>query len=154
MHLSGAANGGVCFGGFSKSTYEQPMFECYYPAYFYGGIVQGGGGGGDYPAIGTEQDTGMKWIDGKPIYRVVLQGKGANSAGGAAIGNLPTNFETVVSIGGTAKRTSTGTIFDNNYNYTSSSRVDTYISSDGTVYCRTAMNDVVCTAIIEYTKAD
>jgi hypothetical protein len=38
MHLSGKSTGGVCFGGFCKSTENNPMFECYYPAYFYGGI--------------------------------------------------------------------------------------------------------------------
>ena len=39
LHLSGAKNGGICAGGFSKSTDDNPMFECYYPAYFYGGIA-------------------------------------------------------------------------------------------------------------------
>lgn len=38
MHLSGKSTGGVCFGGFCKSAENNPMFECYYPAYFYGGI--------------------------------------------------------------------------------------------------------------------
>lgn len=38
LHLSGASTGGACFGGFCKSTENNPMFECYYPAYFYGGI--------------------------------------------------------------------------------------------------------------------
>lgn len=38
LHLSGASTGGVCFGGFCKSAENNPMFECYYPAYFYGGI--------------------------------------------------------------------------------------------------------------------
>lgn len=39
MHLSGAANGGVAFGGFSSSTDIDPKFECFYPAYFYGGFA-------------------------------------------------------------------------------------------------------------------
>lgn len=43
LHLSGKSNGGVCFGSFCKSTDENPMFECYYPSYFYGGIADWGG---------------------------------------------------------------------------------------------------------------
>ena len=69
LHLSGAAKGGVCFGGFSKSTDESPMFECWYPAYFYGGIALGGMK--DYSL--DEVDTGVKWIDGSPIYRKVVE---------------------------------------------------------------------------------
>ena len=42
FHLSGTANGGARFGGFSTSTDDQPKFEVDYPAYFYGGIVVGG----------------------------------------------------------------------------------------------------------------
>lgn len=38
MHLSGAENGGVAFGGFSNSTDDNPMHEVFYPSYFYGGI--------------------------------------------------------------------------------------------------------------------
>ena len=78
MHLSGKKKGGVSFGKFSKSTDESPMFECYYPAYFYGGIVQGGGGG-DYPAFGEEINTGGKWVNGKPIYRAIIE-TGAKTA--------------------------------------------------------------------------
>lgn len=99
MHLSGAANGGVCFGGFSKSTYEQPMFECYYPAYFYGGIIQGGGGGGDYPAFGTEINTGSKWMDGKPIYRAIVE-TGAKTSNTMNIDVSAFNVENYITIRG------------------------------------------------------
>lgn len=40
VHMSGAKNGGVCFGGFSSSTDEAPKLESYYPAHLYGGIEQ------------------------------------------------------------------------------------------------------------------
>lgn len=43
VHLSGKANGGVRFGGFSTSTDDSPKFECDYPTYLYGNIVQIGG---------------------------------------------------------------------------------------------------------------
>lgn len=145
---------GMIFIEYTKTTDEPGTGDTSNDSGGNTGGSAGGSGSGSVVYSPFEVDTGNKWIDGKTIYRIVLQGAGATGAGGAVIGNLPTNFETVVSIGGTAKRTSTGTVFDNNYNYTSSSRVDTYISSDGSVYCRTAMTDVECIAIIEYTKAD
>lgn len=77
MHLSGRENGGVCFGGFGQSTDEKPMFECYYPAYFYGGIVQN-----NFNYSFSEQNTGVKWIDGRPIYRKVIEiGSVSNTSG-------------------------------------------------------------------------
>lgn len=38
MHLAGAANGGVSFGGFSSSTDDEPKLESYYKGYFYKGF--------------------------------------------------------------------------------------------------------------------
>lgn len=46
VHLAGKKNGGVAFGKYSASTDDTPMFECNYPAYFYGGIAQIGNGSG------------------------------------------------------------------------------------------------------------
>lgn len=40
VHLAGKKKGGVAFGKYSASTDDTPMFECNYPAYFYGGIAQ------------------------------------------------------------------------------------------------------------------
>lgn len=47
VHLAGKKNGGVAFGKYSASTDDTPMFECNYPAYFYGGIAQIGDGSGN-----------------------------------------------------------------------------------------------------------
>ena len=38
FHLSGAKNGGACFGGFSDSTDDEPKLESYYKGYFYNGF--------------------------------------------------------------------------------------------------------------------
>ena len=38
FHLSGAKNGGACFGGFSSSTEDDPKLESYYKGYFYKGF--------------------------------------------------------------------------------------------------------------------
>ena len=47
VHLAGKKKGGVAFGKYSASTDDAPMFECNYPAYFYGGIAQIGDGSGN-----------------------------------------------------------------------------------------------------------
>ena len=47
VHLAGKKKGGVAFGKYSESTDDIPMFECNYPAYFYGGIAQIGDGSGN-----------------------------------------------------------------------------------------------------------
>lgn len=67
VHLAGVKTGGVRFGGYSTATLDNPKFECNYPAYFYGGIAYGGL---DYSL--DEIDTGVKWVDGKTIYRKVI----------------------------------------------------------------------------------
>ena len=59
VHMSGAANGGICFGGFSTSTDDNPKFECYYPAYFYKG-VQGFAQGGVETAVTV---SGNNYVD-------------------------------------------------------------------------------------------
>ena len=159
MHLSGAANGGVCFGGFSKSTYEQPMFECYYPAYFYGGIVQGGGGG-DYPAVGVEQDTGMKWIDGKPIYRKILQVTGTNKAGeslSVPLGSFKLGF--LIRLDGGFFTGDDFCCFATAHNSATTANVYTRIRYATTapeirIVCGSARSIGSGYAIVEYTKAD
>lgn len=67
VHLSGASTGGVCFGSFSKATEGKPRFQCYYPAEFEAGIR------GVTSYVSEEIPTGGTWIDGKPIYRCVME---------------------------------------------------------------------------------
>lgn len=67
MHLAGLSTGGVRFGGYcSRSTQDNPAFECDYPIYADGGIPSL-----DYST--TETELPYKWIDGKQIYRRVVQ---------------------------------------------------------------------------------
>lgn len=105
VHLSGEPEGGVCFGGFCKKTVDkdgnpEAKFESYYPAYFYGGIVVGGGGS-DYSL--EEQDTGSKWIDGKPIYRAAIAGS-VTASGRIQLPQITpcTEIGTIINIYGTA----------------------------------------------------
>ena len=151
LHMSGQRVGGVCIGGFSSVTETDldGKFECYFPAYFYGGIAFGGAG--NYSTI--EQDTGGKWVDGKPIYRQTfvqlgVAGKSADTTTtiadiswlnidklirleGCALQdngtsfNIPTYYST--SIHKSAYITSTSLIFRHNENSTSRSN-DVYIT--------------------------
>jgi len=99
VHLSGAPNGGVCFGGFSQATEEKPSFQCYYPALFYSGIE----GGFNYRE--GEVDTGGRWIDGRRIYRRVFMFKNVTTGSGAVtttlgeIENFP-EIDAVIEING------------------------------------------------------
>lgn len=66
LHISDAPGGGAAIGGFSTGTSENPKFESYVPAYFYGGID----GLTNYAT--SEIETCSKWIDGRKIYRMVI----------------------------------------------------------------------------------
>ena len=70
LHLSGASTGGACYGGFSKSTEGNPMLESYYPIYAYEPIYAQAGIAGQYSTDPVPIGT---WIDGKTIYRKVVQ---------------------------------------------------------------------------------
>lgn len=59
--------GGACVCGFSTGTKENPKFESYAPGYFYGGI----NGVTNYAV--DEVETGGRWIDGRKIYRRVIE---------------------------------------------------------------------------------
>lgn len=95
LHLSGRKNGGVAMGGFSSATDDAPKFECFYPAYFYGGIALGGMK--DFSA--EEVDTGVKWTNGKPIYRRTITGRVMQTGAFVTIGTIDT-LEQVVNIAG------------------------------------------------------
>lgn len=93
VHLSGAKTGGVCFGGFGTSTEGDPKLESYFPANFYAGIE----GVTNYAA--GEVKTGGTWIDGKPIYRSVIE-IGAKTAAIQAVDVSDLNIETYIDLRG------------------------------------------------------
>lgn len=157
VHLSGEPEGGVCFGGFCKKTVDkdgnpEAKFESYYPAYFYGGIVVGGGGS-DYSL--EEQDTGGKWIDGKPIYRKVFTGTVKASTTTDIAINI--GFETVIRCDGILSYVnSSGMTVQRSLNFFSStslhSRVYTGTSDGGKIQINsTQAGDVH--VVLEYTKS-
>lgn len=103
----------------------------------------------------TEIDTGKKWIDGKPIYRKVID-----------CGNLPNATNKSVSIGysmnqinivrlyGTARENTGYTIpIPHVSSGQSGSQVQCEISTNG-IYLRTGTNysNLYCYMVLEYTK--
>ena len=103
FHLSGAALGGAAFGRFSSADDTHPKLECEYPAWFSQPVHADGGIAGvtTYPLLASgetmtaEELTGGKWIDGKPIYRVVIS-KTVTLAADTQVATMPA-YETIVS---------------------------------------------------------
>lgn len=151
VHLSGRPEGGVCLGGFC-STDKPASFECYFPAYFYGGIVVGGNA--DFSL--EEVATGIRWIDGKMIYKRVFTGKVSAST----TKDLATNigFDTVLKCEGILTYTSSaGLLIQRSLNYYNSSsthsRVYTGDGDGGKIQVHsTQAGDVF--VILEYTKKE
>lgn len=120
----------------------------------------GGGGGVDYST--TEQDTGLKWIDGKPIYQItyIWDSTTLNSFVSHDISAL--NPDTLVSLDGFVERYVTATSLSlwhplnyyegSNYNVTSrynesAKTIDIKVSYSAGNECR------VQKATIRYTKS-
>lgn len=93
MHLSGATTGGVCFGGFGTSREGYPKLESYYPAHLYEGID----GVNIYRA--GEVKTGGKWMDGKPIYRNLIE-LGAKTGNNQIIDVSAFDIEQIITLRG------------------------------------------------------
>ena len=84
---------GACFGGIAKGTEENPMLESYYPIQAYAGI----NGVTNYSAAEIRIGT---WIDGKPIYRVVLTGVWPTGGTGDFYSDVIPYVETMVDFRG------------------------------------------------------
>ena len=103
VHLSGLPTGGVCFGGFDKSTMNNPKFRSYYPAEFVGGIE------GVTNYVDGEVETGGLWIPDpetkkrEKIYRYVFVGESSLDGAGGVIGKLPSKIGNLISTSGTMK---------------------------------------------------
>lgn len=145
MHLSGAATGGVAFGGFSSSTLNNPLLESYYPAKLYEGID----GINNYEA--AEIDTGGHWVDGKSIYRQIITG----SASGTAEVTLGTisGIDTVIHIEGTQRTAAGAWMALNHTNANGATYGRVYIDSSGAVTARSNTSGAkTYIVIIYYTK--
>lgn len=146
VHLSGKSLGGVCFGSFSKSTDTNPLFECYYPAKFFNGID----GVTNYSK--DEILTGGIWIDGKPIYRKVVEINVTTT--GSRVDNIAVlpEVDTLVDIYGCIKRGGTSTArFPISLWYSSSNYHDIWMETPTSLSCKTS-HAISGHIVLEYTK--
>jgi hypothetical protein len=151
VHMSGSRSGGVCFGSFSKAAQGAPLFQCYYPSEFYGGIK----GGLSYET--GEVRTGGKWIDGRDIYRYVLVKEITLSGGDEKVGSLPSKIGTLISANGALNKAD-GAAWPVTYAYYGGLTwtVNFDLDADGSIYLRmgssySGAHTVVI--ILEYTKS-
>lgn len=85
VHLSGCSTGGLRCGSYSRSTEDNPLFECDYPVYAYGGIMNISCGTTTQAshANGTEETVkfGVTYQEA-PIVLVSINGNASGSAFG------------------------------------------------------------------------
>lgn len=103
MHLSGKTTGGVAFGGFSKSEEGNPMAEFHYPIHAYEKIYAHDGIEGVTNYSTSETKTGGTWIDGKPIYRYIINTTFVGGGFSTDVGTLPYGVENIIRCNGMTK---------------------------------------------------
>lgn len=99
----------------------------------------------------TEQDTGIKWIDGKPVYQKVYY----KTSIGTFPNEKPANVDTVISMQGVLRYVIGSTdIITPVYATTSSDYYGFYFSNDDLVLRSPTqgMTDIKATIIMQYTK--
>lgn len=117
----------------------------------------GGGGGGSYNYATTKYDTGKKWIDGRSVYGLVIEGNLPTTTTATTIATI-SNMDELVSIHGIMRNVGDG--YDNAYNmenYESGSvsahfKVDLITGSIMHAHQSTVFNGKPFRAIIEYVE--
>lgn len=152
-----AANcGGICVGGFSNGTEDNPMFESRVPARFYEPVYFYKGARGLNVYQSGEVKTGGTWVDGKPIYRYILTDTTSLDNASGVFGQMPSGFVDIISVNGMMKA-SDGSfrpvpyVYHNNLMW----NLSAYVASDGAIYLQVGGNysgTHTVTIIIEYTK--
>lgn len=92
VHMSGQPTGGVCFGGFSSAEQNKPKFECYFPAYFYGGIPSEQYKNGDVVTLTGGTFYGYVSGSTKNIYFTIPLRKSLEKIKSATITTLKANI--------------------------------------------------------------
>ncbi len=103
-----------------------------------------------------EHLTGTKWIDGKDIYRKVIDFGALPNNDFKAVAHGITDLDQIISITGTTKKTATNLIFTIPFAFTDSlnSVISFYINTTN-IECKTGIDRTDCDAtkiILEYTK--
>ena len=103
-------NGSMGFGGEATGTGSTPQYD------FYGPINAREGVSGFMRYTQTENDTGMRWYDGKPIYCRVFTGSTLTNSAGTTIGTI-SGVDALVRIDGHIRRAADGDMFPANFAY-------------------------------------
>ena len=103
-------NGSMGFGGEATGTGSTPQYD------FYGPINARDGVSGFMRYTQAENDTGMRWYDGKPIYCRVFTGSTLTNSAGTTIGTI-SGVDALVRIDGHIRRAADGNMFPANFAY-------------------------------------
>ena len=103
-------NGSMGFGGEATGTGSTPQYD------FYGPINAREGVSGFIRYTQAENDTGMRWYDGKPIYCRVFTGSTLTNSAGTTIGTI-SGVDALVRIDGHIRRAVEGDMFPANFAY-------------------------------------
>lgn len=149
VHMSGMSTGGICFGGFCKSTEGNPMTESYYPIYAYGGII----GVTDFST--EEVCTYGKWIDDKLIYRKTVTFSVAKNADTTS-SVISADMDSVVLVTGTFYRPGSAESeekwFPINFWYSDTSYANCQVTKEKTIQVRAGWAGTAYVTVF-YTKA-
>lgn len=119
--------GSMGFGGEARNEGTTPHYDFYGPVHFHAGAT------GQMVYTGVEKDTGLRWIDGRPIYCKTFRGAQtkAGEGNGYVIGTIDDLAE-AVRFDGYVKRADSGTIMPLNYPYFNNSQQMTAVNiADG-----------------------
>ena len=142
-------NGSMGFGGKATGTGSTPQYD------FYGPINAREGVSGFMRYTQAENDTGMRWYDGKPIYCRVFTGSTLTNSAGTTIGTI-SGVDALVRIDGHIRRAADGDMFPANFAYYNNSQqmlgVKLGVNGEVVVYKGDAWNADGYEIAVLYTK--
>ena len=159
MHLSGFPNGGVCFGGYCSAEGRDgdaaedgaALLECYYPIRAHDGIA-------DFDYSTDEVKLPYKWIDGKAIYRKIVQFDALTNGTGTSIAiGITGAMDTVIGLRGVCWNSGKGYIwslihYDSNGDYGIKAEIQNGAAPKVIITPGDSRNVAGGFVIVEYTK--
>lgn len=119
-----------------------------YKSYFYGGIE----GVTNYST--DEVDTGGKWIDGKPVYRKIVQYSGSIVSSGQTTLASMSYVDTLIRFEGIAKNSNSGSCIPLNFYQSTSSYLWVFFNNSKQFVARSNGITANVFIIVYYTKAE
>ena len=122
--------GSMGFGGEARLGESTPHYDFYGPVHFHSGAT------GQMVYTGVEKDTGLRWIDGRPIYCRTFRGAHLvnGDTNGTVLGYIDDLGE-VVRFDGYVRRADSDTVMSLNYPYFNNSQqmIAVNVRNDGAV---------------------